>query len=87
MTQPSEEERKFAVEEVESVPAPPRARVDDAVLAHDLGACKLRGFRIRVRHAVRIDVALDRVRETVHTWAWRANHQHDVRTIAWTNAH
>jgi FeS assembly SUF system protein len=30
MTQSSEEERKFAVEEVESVPAPPRARVDDA---------------------------------------------------------
>ena len=30
MTQAVEEERKFAVEEVESVAAPPRARVDDA---------------------------------------------------------
>ncbi len=35
--------------------------VDDAVLAHDLGACELRGLGVRVRHAVRIDVAFDRI--------------------------
>ena len=36
-------------------------RVDDAVLAHDLGARDLRGLGVGVGHAVRIDVALDRV--------------------------
>ena len=30
MTQASEQERKFEIEEVESAPVPPRARVDDA---------------------------------------------------------
>ena len=39
----------------------PLLRVDDAVLAHDLGAADLGGFRVGVRDAVRIHVPFDRV--------------------------
>lgn len=40
-----------------------RFEIDDPVLAHDLGAAELCGFRISMRHAVGVDVAFDRVEQ------------------------
>ena len=37
----------------------PLLRIEHAVMPHDLRAAHLRGFRVGVRHAIRIDVSFD----------------------------